>query len=82
MTYAIKLERGHARIINTANGSTVRTISGPFTQGTDGKPSDGGSFFDFMGFCGSVVFPGCPEWQVATGVFVGNPSEIPAFCPE
>jgi len=33
MTYAIKLERGHARIVNTANGSTVRTITGPFTHG-------------------------------------------------
>jgi hypothetical protein len=49
--------------------------------GTGGKPSDGGSFFDFMGFCGSVVFPGCPEWQVSTGVIVRNPSEKPPFCP-
>ncbi len=49
--------------------------------GQGGKPSGGGSFFDFMGFCGSVVFPGCPEWQGSTGVFVRNPSEIPSFCP-
>jgi hypothetical protein len=29
MNYAIKLERGNVRIINTATGSTVRTIGGP-----------------------------------------------------
>jgi hypothetical protein len=34
-----------------------------------------------MGFCGSVVSPGWPEWQGSTGVFVGNPSEKPPFCP-
>jgi hypothetical protein len=31
MSYAIKLERSSVRIINTANGSTVRTIGGTFT---------------------------------------------------
>lgn len=33
MSYAIKIERGNARIINTATGATVRTIPGPFTDG-------------------------------------------------
>lgn len=33
MTYALKIERGTARLINTGNGSTVRTIPGPFTAG-------------------------------------------------
>lgn len=31
MAYAAKLERNNVRLVNTANGSTVRTISGPFT---------------------------------------------------
>jgi hypothetical protein len=31
MTYAAKLERNSVRIVNTANGSTVRTIGGTFT---------------------------------------------------
>ena len=30
MAYAAKLERTSVRIVNTANGSTVRTISGSF----------------------------------------------------
>jgi hypothetical protein len=29
MSYAIRIERGNVRIVNTANGSTVRTIGGP-----------------------------------------------------
>lgn len=32
MSYAIKIEGGTVRIINTANGSTVRYISGNFTN--------------------------------------------------
>lgn len=32
MSYAVKLERGNARIINTSNGSTIRTISGDYTN--------------------------------------------------
>ena len=31
MSYAVKLERSSVRIVNTQNGSTVRTISGTFT---------------------------------------------------
>jgi hypothetical protein len=31
MNYVVKLERGSAKIVNTANGSTVRVIPGPFT---------------------------------------------------
>jgi hypothetical protein len=31
MSYAIKLERGNAKIVNTSNGTTVRVIPGPFT---------------------------------------------------
>jgi hypothetical protein len=31
MTYAAKLERNLVRIVNTATGSTVRTLSGDFT---------------------------------------------------
>jgi hypothetical protein len=31
MAYAAKLERTSVRIVNTANGSTARTISGAFT---------------------------------------------------
>jgi hypothetical protein len=31
MTYAAKLERNTIRIVNTGNGSTVRTLSGDFT---------------------------------------------------
>lgn len=30
MNYAAKLDRNSVRIVNTANGSTVRTISGAF----------------------------------------------------
>lgn len=33
MKYAIKLERGNAKIVNTANGSTVRVHPGPYTHG-------------------------------------------------
>ena len=32
MSYAIKLERSCARIINTANGATIRTIPGNYTN--------------------------------------------------
>jgi hypothetical protein len=32
MSYAVKLEKSTAKIVNTANGSTVRTIPGPFTN--------------------------------------------------
>ena len=32
MAYAAKLERNSVRIVNTANGSTVRTIGGTFTS--------------------------------------------------
>jgi len=31
MSYAVKLERSSVRIVNTQNGSTVRTIGGTFT---------------------------------------------------
>lgn len=31
MAYAAKLERNSVRIVNTANGATVRTIGGTFT---------------------------------------------------
>jgi hypothetical protein len=31
MAYAAKLERNLVRIVNTGNGSTVRTIGGTFT---------------------------------------------------
>lgn len=30
MSYAVKIERSSVRIINTANGANVRTISGTF----------------------------------------------------
>ena len=36
---------------------------------------------DFMGFSGSVEFPGWPEWHATTGLFVRNPSEKRSFCP-
>jgi hypothetical protein len=32
MAYAAKIERNLVRIINTANGSTARTISGTYTH--------------------------------------------------
>lgn len=32
MTYAAKIERNQVRVINTANGSSVRNISGTFTN--------------------------------------------------
>ena len=32
MSYAVKTERSHVRIVNTSNGSTVRTIGGKFTN--------------------------------------------------
>ena len=32
MSYAAKLERNLVRIVNTANGSTARTISGTYTH--------------------------------------------------
>lgn len=32
MAYAAKIERGHVRLVNTSNGSTVRTIGGDFTN--------------------------------------------------
>lgn len=32
MAYAAKLERNLVRIVNTANGSTARTISGTYTH--------------------------------------------------
>ena len=31
MAYAAKIERSHVRLVNTANGSTVRTIPGDYT---------------------------------------------------
>ncbi len=31
MSYAVKIERSSIRIVNTATGSTVRTIGGTFT---------------------------------------------------
>ena len=35
MSYAAKLERNVVRIVNTATGSTVRTLSGDFTGPSD-----------------------------------------------
>jgi len=32
MSYAAKIESSNVRIVNTANGSTVRTIGGTFTN--------------------------------------------------
>lgn len=32
MSYAIKFDRSAVRIVNTTNGSTVRTIGGSFTH--------------------------------------------------
>jgi hypothetical protein len=33
MSYAVRIERGNARIIHTGTGATVRTVPGPFTAG-------------------------------------------------
>lgn len=32
MAYAAKIERSHVRLVNTANGSTIRTIPGDYTN--------------------------------------------------
>lgn len=32
MSYAVKLERSSARIVNTSNGATIRTIPGEYTN--------------------------------------------------
>lgn len=32
MSYAVKIEGTRAKIVNTSNGSTVRTIPGPFSN--------------------------------------------------
>jgi hypothetical protein len=32
MAYAAKIERSHVRLVNTSNGSTVRTIPGDYTN--------------------------------------------------
>lgn len=32
MAYAAKIERNQVRLVNTSNGSTVRTISGDYTS--------------------------------------------------
>lgn len=33
MSYAIRIQRGSARIIDTRTGATTRTVPGPFTGG-------------------------------------------------